>query len=73
MANPHRSSLPPFSPFPRLHYGLLMLTPSLGRTALVVVGRRTTELLHRAAMNVGELPLVAPPSHHLPLSMRMDE
>jgi len=50
-----------------------MLTPGLGRTALVLVGRRTTELLLRAAMTVGELPPVALPSHNLPLSMRMDE
>ena len=34
VANHHRSSLPPFSPFPRFPCELLMLMPSLGRTAM---------------------------------------
>jgi len=34
VANHRRSSLPPFSPFPRFPCELLMLTPSLGRTAM---------------------------------------
>ena len=50
-----------------------MLESGLAKPLLAGDGWRTTGLLHRAAMNVGELPPVAPPSHHLPLSMRMDE
>ena len=50
-----------------------MLELDLAKPLLAGDGRRTTGLLHRAAMNVGELPPVAPPSHHLPLSMRIDE
>jgi len=53
--------------------GTLMLESGLAKPLLAGDGWSTTRLLHRAAMNVGELPPVAPPSHHLPLSMRMDE
>ena len=54
-------------------WSTLMLELGLAKPPLAKDGRRTTGLLHRAAMNVGELPPVASPSHHLPLSMRIDE
>jgi len=50
-----------------------MLESGLAKPLLAEDGWRTTRLLHRATMNVGELPPVASPSHHLPLSMRIDE
>ena len=54
-------------------WGTLMLESGLAKPLLAEDGWRTTGLLHRATMNVGELPPVASPSHHLPLSMRIDE
>ena len=47
----------------------LVLDSSLAWPLHAGDGRRTAGLLHRAAMGVGELPPMAPPSHHLPQSV----
>ena len=57
VANHHRSSLPPFSPIPCCLCELLMLTPSLGRSAMAGVGRRTLRSAAATTIADGDLLL----------------
>jgi hypothetical protein len=69
---PHLEYLVTSALFLLVPRGTLMLESGLAEPLLARDGRRTTGLLRRASMNVGELPPVAPPSHHPPLSTRLD-
>ena len=56
VANHHRSSLFPFSPIPRCLCELLTLTPGLGQSAMVEVGRHALRSTAASAIDVGDPP-----------------
>ena len=66
---PHLEYLIPSALFLLVPQCALVLDSSLAWPLHAGDGRRTTGLLHRAAMCVGGLPPMAPLSHHLPQSL----